>query len=122
MVVAQWTALMLSIPEDPGLNPVIGNFYWTIIYLLLNVCRKDENKEKEVRNGTLKICSSLPCSLFVRKLRFVVQGRVGFPAEAQWYVGPAVAVIKVDVVAAAAVDVADSWVVLVTKLANFFGL
>ena len=53
------------------------------IYLLLTVCRKDENKEKEARNGTLIICSSLPCSLFVRKLRFVVQGRVGFPAEAQ---------------------------------------
>ena len=62
----------------------------------------------------------------------MVQGRVGFPAEAQWYVGPAVAVIEVDVVAAAvdavvvaaavAVDVADSRVVLVTKLANFFGL
>ena len=40
----------LMIPEDPGSNPVIGNFYLNI-YLLLTVCRKDENKEKEAGNG-----------------------------------------------------------------------
>ena len=39
-----------TIPEDPGSNPVIGNFYLNI-YLLLTVCRKDENKEKEAENG-----------------------------------------------------------------------
>ena len=48
MVVAQLTAWSLSIQEDPGLKPVIGNFYRT--YLLLTVCRKDENKEREVGN------------------------------------------------------------------------
>ena len=41
------------IPEDPGSNPVIGNFYLNI-YLLLTVCRKDENKEKEAENGPFK--------------------------------------------------------------------
>ena len=40
---AQLTVRSLSIPEDPGSNPVIGNFYWT--YLLLTVSRKDEYKE-----------------------------------------------------------------------------
>ena len=45
---AQLTAWSLSIQEDPGLKPVIGNFYRT--YLLLTVCRKDENKEREVGN------------------------------------------------------------------------
>ena len=39
-----------TILEDPGSNPVIGNFYLNI-YLLLTVCRKDENKEKEAENG-----------------------------------------------------------------------
>ena len=39
-----------TISEDPGSNPVIGNFYLNI-YLLLTVCRKDENKEKEAENG-----------------------------------------------------------------------
>ena len=39
------------IPEDPGSIPVIGNFYLNI-YLLLTVCRKDENKrKKEAWNG-----------------------------------------------------------------------
>ena len=38
------------IQEDPGLNPVIGNFYLNI-YLQLTVCSKDENKEKEAENG-----------------------------------------------------------------------
>ena len=42
-----------TIPEDPGSNPVIGNFYLNI-YLLLTVCRKDENKEKEAENGPFK--------------------------------------------------------------------
>ena len=49
MVVSQLTARSLSIAEDPGSNPTIGNFYWTIF--LLNVYRKDENKEKEAENG-----------------------------------------------------------------------
>ena len=43
----------LTKPEDPGSNPVIGNFYLNI-YLLLTVCRKDENKEKEAGNGPFK--------------------------------------------------------------------
>ena len=42
-----------TILEDPGSNPVIGNFYLNI-YLLLTVCRKDENKEKEAENGPFK--------------------------------------------------------------------
>ena len=46
---AQWTARSLPIPEDPGSNPIIGNSFRT--YLLLTVCRKDENKEKEAGNG-----------------------------------------------------------------------
>ena len=45
VVVAQLMARLLPIPEDPGSNPVIDNFYWT--YLLLTVCVNDENKEKE---------------------------------------------------------------------------
>ena len=47
---AQLAERSLMIPEDPGSNPVIGNFYLNI-YLLLTVCRKDENKEKEAENG-----------------------------------------------------------------------
>ena len=47
VVVGQLTARSLSIPEDLGSNPVIGNFYWKC--LLLSVCREDENKEKRVR-------------------------------------------------------------------------
>ena len=50
MVVAQLAERSLMIPEDPGSNPVIGNFYLNI-YLLLTVCRKDKNKEKEAENG-----------------------------------------------------------------------
>ena len=46
VVVAQLAERSLTIPEDPGSNPVIGNFYLNN-YLLLTVCRKDENKEKE---------------------------------------------------------------------------
>ena len=42
VVVAQLAARSLPIPEDPGSNPVIGNFYRTFRYLLLTVCRKDE--------------------------------------------------------------------------------
>ena len=40
--------VVASKQEDPGSNPVIGNFYWT--YFLLTVCRKDENKEKGAEN------------------------------------------------------------------------
>ena len=50
VVVAQLAERLLPIPEDPGSNPVIGNFYMGH-YLLLTVCRKDENKEKEAGNG-----------------------------------------------------------------------
>ena len=50
VVVAQLAERSLMIPEDPGSNPVIGNFYLNI-YLLLTVCRKDENIEKEAGNG-----------------------------------------------------------------------
>ena len=50
VVVAQLAERLLMILEDPGSNPVIGNFYLNI-YLLLTVCRKDENKEKEAENG-----------------------------------------------------------------------
>ena len=53
---AQLTVLSLPIPEDPGSYQVIGNSYWTII-LLLTVCRKDKNKEKEAGNGPFKRCS-----------------------------------------------------------------
>ena len=50
MVVAQLAERSLPIPEDPGSNPVFGNFYLNI-YLLLTVYRKDENKESEAENG-----------------------------------------------------------------------
>ena len=50
VVVAQLAERSPTIPEDPGSNPVIGNFYLNI-YLLLTVCRKDENKEKKAENG-----------------------------------------------------------------------
>ena len=49
---AQLTAQTLPIPEDSGSNPVINNFY--ITPLLLTVCRKYENKEKEAGNGPPK--------------------------------------------------------------------
>ena len=32
VVVAQLAERLLPIPEDPGSNPVIGNFYWTFVY------------------------------------------------------------------------------------------
>ena len=49
VVVARLAKGSLTIPEDPGSNPVIGNLEH--LFLLLNVCRKDENKEKEAQNG-----------------------------------------------------------------------
>ena len=60
VVVAQLAERSPTIPEDPGSNPVIGNFYLNI-YLLLTVCRKDENKEKEAENGPFlkKYCAQL---------------------------------------------------------------
>ena len=68
VVVAQLAEQLLMIPEDPGSNPVISNFYLNI-YLLLTVCRKDENKEKEAENGPffLKKNSLLGCLLAVVK-------------------------------------------------------
>ena len=42
---AQLAERSLPLPEDPGLNPVIGKLLLNI-YLLLTVSRKDENKEK----------------------------------------------------------------------------
>ena len=47
---AQLAERSLPLPEDPGLNPVIGKLLLNI-YLLLTVSRKDENKEKEAGNG-----------------------------------------------------------------------
>ena len=32
MDVVHFTACLLPLPEDPGSNPVIGNFYWTIFW------------------------------------------------------------------------------------------
>ena len=49
LVVAQLTAWSLPVPEDPGLNPVIGNFYLTIISV--NCLKKRRNKRKEAGNG-----------------------------------------------------------------------
>ena len=46
VVVAQLIARSLLIPENLGLNKVIGNSLTNS--LLLTVCRKDETKEKEV--------------------------------------------------------------------------
>ena len=37
----------LPISEDPGSNPIIGNFF-EHTYLLLSVCRKDENIGKNM--------------------------------------------------------------------------
>ena len=48
MVVAQLAERSLPIPEDPG---SISSQLLLNIYLLLTVCRKDENKEKEAGNG-----------------------------------------------------------------------
>ena len=44
--VVQLAEQSLPLPEDPGLNTAIGNFYWTS--LLLTVCRKDENIRKNM--------------------------------------------------------------------------
>ena len=38
VVVAHSTARLLPIPVDHSLSPVIGNFYWTVIYLLFVNC------------------------------------------------------------------------------------
>ena len=50
MVVAQLAERSLMIPEDPGSNPVIGNFYLNI-YLLLMFVEKTKIKKKEAENG-----------------------------------------------------------------------
>ena len=68
---AEWS---LPIPEDPGSNQAIGNFYST--YLLLTVCRQDKNKRKRSREWlivkktsnqmypwTLPLASQLPNKL-----------------------------------------------------------
>ena len=47
VVVVQLAEWSLPIPEDPGSNQAIGNFYST--YLLLTVCRQDKNKRKRIR-------------------------------------------------------------------------
>ena len=52
VVVTQLTQRSLPVPDDPGSNPLIGNFHLT--YLLLIVWRKDENKDKEDVNGPFK--------------------------------------------------------------------
>ena len=52
MVVAQLVERLLPIPEARGLNPVIGkNVFILNIFLLSTVYWKDENKEKEARDG-----------------------------------------------------------------------
>ena len=51
VIVAQLTVRSHMKQGDPGLNPVIDYFYRTLTYLLLTVCRKDENKENEAGNG-----------------------------------------------------------------------
>ena len=50
LVVAELTAWLLPIPENPGSNPVMGNNY--------SVCRKDANKEKRPGLAYLK---NFPC-------------------------------------------------------------
>ena len=50
VVVAQLAERLLPIPEDLGFE----SSHWQLllnIYLLLTVCRKDENKEKGAGNG-----------------------------------------------------------------------
>ena len=37
--------------KGPGFESVLGKFQWTIALLLLTVCWKDENEEKETGNG-----------------------------------------------------------------------
>ena len=52
MVVAQLVVWLLLIPDVRGSNPVIGkNLFILNIRLLSAVYCKDENKEKEARNG-----------------------------------------------------------------------
>ena len=50
VVVAQLAERSLPISEDPGSNPVIGDFCWAFIYCLL-VVETTKNKEKVVGNG-----------------------------------------------------------------------
>ena len=47
VIVAQLAAWSLLIPEDPGSNPAIGNFYWTIIYCQLFVEKTEINKKRQ---------------------------------------------------------------------------
>ena len=50
MVVAQLVKRLLPTPEIRGSNPNIGKFYLPIV----NLNRKDENKEKVAGNGPSK--------------------------------------------------------------------
>ena len=55
MVVAQLVKRLLPIPEVRGSNPAIGKKLFILnIRLLSTVYCKDENKEKEARNGPFK--------------------------------------------------------------------
>ena len=54
VVVAQLTAWSLPMPEDPGLNTAIGNFYLFIKYFLFADCRKDAKKGKVGGMANLK--------------------------------------------------------------------
>ena len=45
VVVAQWTVWPLTMPEDLGSNPVIGNFYRTINYGYLFVEKRKIGQE-----------------------------------------------------------------------------
>ena len=47
---AQLAVWSFPIQDDPGSNPVTGNFYWPIIYCKLFVGRKDKDEEKEAEN------------------------------------------------------------------------
>ena len=61
MVVAKLVERLLPIPEVRGLNPVIGkNLFILNIRLLSTVDWKDENKEKEARDGPLYFKKHIP--------------------------------------------------------------
>ena len=51
------------LPDDPGSNPAIGNYYST--HLLLTVCRKDKIKEKEALNDPFSIAYPLASTALI---------------------------------------------------------